>query len=98
MCLCDVLCYQCVCVFCFMFYSVMLSVVCLRVRSVCMCVSLFDTNVCVRFVMYCVSSYVLRCRLFVRVPLFGCACGFYVLIQAVFVCVFVSSCAMLCCD
>ena len=48
----------------------MLSVVCLRVRSVCMCVSLFDTNVCVWFVIYCVASYVLRCRLFVRVPFF----------------------------
>ena len=67
----------------------------------CLCVLFRDVLCdveCVRFVIYCVSSYVLRCRLFVRVPLFGCACGFYVLIRAVFVCVFVSSCAMLCCE
>ena len=39
----------------------MLSVACLLVRSVCMCVSLCDTSVCVRFVISCAASYVLRC-------------------------------------
>ena len=57
---------------------------------------MFATNVCVVCDLLCdvvcvALPFVCACALF-------CVCNVYVLIQAVFVCVFVSSCAMLCCD